>query len=408
MATHMADIAVVGAGPAGLAAAIAFAREGFRTLLVGAPDARRDGRTVALLDGSVRFLSAIGAWEAIAPQAAPLVTMRIIDDTGSLFRLPPVAFQAREIDLGAFGYNIENVALVAGLAAVAAGCEDLTVVPALAEGMRIEGAHALLTLADGATVRAHLVLAADGRRSRLREAAGIATRDWSYPQVALTAVLTHSRDHAEASTEFHTRSGPFTLVPLPGRRSSLVWVANPAVAERLAALDDTAFARAVERQAHSLLGSMAVDGPRGAVPMSGLSVSRFTAPHLAIAGEAAHVFPPIGAQGLNLGLRDVAALRDAVADARDAGEDIGGVAALAAYERSRGLDVRMRTAAIDTLNRTLLSDFLPLDLLRGAGLLALDLIGPLRRTVMRESLVPRLSTPRLMRAPVMDTAGVAF
>jgi 2-octaprenyl-6-methoxyphenol hydroxylase len=148
-----------------------------------------------------------------------------------------------------------------------------------------------------------------------------------------------------------------------------------------------------------MLGRMRVDGPRGLVSMSGLSVDRYRAERLALVGEAAHVFPPIGAQGLNLGFRDAAALRDAVVDARSAGEDIGGPAALARYQRSRDLDVRLRTAAVDGLNRTLLAALLPVDLLRGLGLIALSGIGPLRRMVMREGVLPSIGAPRLMRAP---------
>jgi 2-octaprenyl-6-methoxyphenol hydroxylase len=144
---------------------------------------------------------------------------------------------------------------------------------------------------------------------------------------------------------------------------------------------------------------MRIAGPRGVVPMTGLSVARYHAPRLALVGEAAHVFPPIGAQGLNLGLRDVASLRDSVVDARQHG-DPGSEPALAAYQRSRDLDVRLRTAAVDSLNRTLLSGLLPADLLRGAGLLALSGIGPLRRAVMREGVMPRVGAPRLMQGGV--------
>jgi 2-octaprenyl-6-methoxyphenol hydroxylase len=169
---------------------------------------------------------------------------------------------------------------------------------------------------------------------------------------------------------------------MSGRRSSLVWLLEPLEAERIAGLDDPSFAREVERRTHSILGAMTLAGPRGRVPMGGLSVDRFSAARMALIGEAAHVFPPIGAQGLNLGLRDVAALRDAVAGADDPGAD----AALAAYDRSRQADVRLRTGAVDALNRTLLIDLLPADLMRGAGLLALSRIAPLRRLVMRQGL----------------------
>lgn len=376
------DIAIVGAGAVGLAAALSLAAAGRQVVLFGQASAPRDGRTVALLDGSWRLLEALGLTETLDAAAAPLAVMRLVDDTGSLFKQPPVEFKAAELGLPAFGWNVENAELVEAMAAKAAAEPRIRMIQqAVTEIMA--GADSVTVAGDGfAPVGARLVVGADGRKSRVREAAGITARDWSYPQAALTAILSHRREHQDASTEFHTRSGPCTLVPMSGRRSSLVWLVEPGEAERIAGLDDAAFARAVERQTHSILGAMTVAGPRGRVPMGGLSVDRFADARMALIGEAAHVFPPIGAQGLNLGLRDVAALRDAVAGAEDPGED----AALAAYDRSRQADVRLRTGAVDALNRTLLTDLLPADLMRGAGLLALSRIAPLRRVVMRHGL----------------------
>ncbi|MGO4386085.1 UbiH/UbiF family hydroxylase [Microvirga sp. 2YAF29] len=391
------NIAVVGAGAAGLSAAIAFAQDGFKTVLIGALDTRRDGRTVALLNGSVRFLEALGVWPSLRPEAAPLETMRIIDDTGSLFRPPTASFVAGEIGLDAFGWNIENATLVEKMAEAAKAHEDLTLVPHFATAFHAGPEHASITLADGSEIQASLVVAADGRNSRLRQIAGIETQTWSYPQSAVTTILAHDREHRETSTEFHTRHGPFTLVPLPGKRSSLVWVTSQKQAEQLSKLDDKALAAEIERQAHYILGTMRIDGPRGLVPMSGLSVSRYGVPRLALVGEAAHVFPPIGAQGLNLGFRDVASLRDAVLDAFEEGEEPGSAETIRIYQRSRDLDVRLRTAAVDGLNRTLLAGMIPADFLRGAGLLVLSHIGPLRRIVMREGVLPRVGAPRLMQ-----------
>jgi 2-octaprenyl-6-methoxyphenol hydroxylase len=376
------DIAIVGAGAVGLAAALSLAAAGRQVVLFGQASAPRDGRTVALLDGSWRLLEALGLAETLDAVAAPLAVMRLVDDTGSLFKQPPVEFKAAELGLPAFGWNVENAELVEAMAAKAAAEPRIRMIQqAVTEIMA--GADSVTVAGEGFTpVGARLVVGADGRKSRVREAAGITARDWSYPQVALTAILSHRREHQDASTEFHTRSGPCTLVPMSGRRSSLVWLVEPGEAERIAGLDDAAFARAVERQTHSILGAMTVAGPRGRVPMGGLSVDRFADARMALIGEAAHVFPPIGAQGLNLGLRDVVALRDAVAGADDPGEE----AALSAYDRSRQADVRLRTGAVDALNRTLLTDLLPADLMRGAGLLALSRIAPLRRMVMRHGL----------------------
>jgi 2-octaprenyl-6-methoxyphenol hydroxylase len=376
------DIAIVGAGAVGLAAALALAAVGREVVLFGQASAPRDGRTVALLDGSWRLLEALGLTEALDQVAAPLAVMRLVDDTGSLFKQPPVEFKAAELGLPAFGWNVENAVLVDAMAAKAAAEPRIRMIPQAVTEITAGADSVSLAGAGFAPIEARLVVGADGRKSRVREAAGIAARDWSYPQVALTAILSHRREHQDASTEFHTRSGPCTLVPMSGRRSSLVWLVEPEEAERIAGLDDTAFARAVERQTHSILGAMTVAGPRGRVPMGGLSVDRFADGRMALIGEAAHVFPPIGAQGLNLGLRDVAALRDAVAGADDPGAE----AALSAYDRSRQADVRLRTGAVDALNRTLLTDLLPADLMRGAGLLALSRIAPLRRLVMRQGL----------------------
>ncbi|WP_131856740.1 UbiH/UbiF family hydroxylase [Bosea sp. BK604] len=381
------DIAIVGAGAVGLAAALAFAADGWRVALFGKPTAPRDGRTVALLDASWRFLDGLGLLPALEEKAAPLAVMRLVDDTGSLFRQPPVEFMASELGLEAFGWNIENVELVGAMAAIVQANPAIRILPHFVSELEASDEAVTLTGDGFEPLRARLVVGADGRQSRVRAAAGIQARDWTYPQMALTAIMSHRREHRDSSTEFHTRSGPCTLVPLPGRRSSLVWLLEPGEAARVAELDDAAFAARVERQVHSLLGAMTVEGPRGKVPMSGLSVEHFGAGRMALIGEAAHVFPPIGAQGLNLGLRDVAALRRSLGGASDPGFE----AVIAAYDKSRQTDVRLRTGAVDALNRTLLTDLLPADLLRGAGLLALSRMGPLRRLVMRQGLAGGLS-----------------
>jgi 2-octaprenyl-6-methoxyphenol hydroxylase len=379
--TKSFDIAVVGAGAVGLVCALALAQRGRTVAMIGPAAARRDGRTVALMDGSVRFLEELGVWQAIAPHGSPLAALTLIDDTGSLFRAPALTFHAGEIGLDAFGMNVEAATLVRVLAEEVAARPHITTLPAPLRSVVTGPDRLTVTLEDG-SLAAKLVVGADGRHSLVREAAGLASRHWSYPQSALTAILAHERDHHDTSTEFHTRHGPFTLVPLQGRRSSLVWLMQPQRADALSALDAAAFGEAVERQAQSMLGAMRLDGPRGCVPMAGLSVERFTAARTAIAGEAAHVFPPIGAQGLNLGLRDAADLAAAV----DLADDPGDVACLAAYERARSRDVTVRSAAVDALNRSLLAGFLPVDLLRSGGIAALSAIAPLRRFVMRQGL----------------------
>ena len=373
-------IAVVGAGPVGLAAALALSDADYRVTLVAPARPPADERTSALLAGSVALLEKIGIWQGIARQAAPLRTMRIADGTRRLIRAPEVAFDAGEIGLDAFGYNIPNAILVAALEAAVAA-RPIGRREAFVEAVAPGETSVALTLSTGQTLSAPLVVAADGRRSKVRDGVGIATESWRYDQAALVCNLSHAIPHHDTSTEFHTEAGPFTLVPLPGKRSSLVWVDRPAETERRLALGEEDLAAEIEARSQSVLGAVAIDGKRQMFPLSGMNARRFAANRVALAGEAAHLFPPIGAQGLNLGYRDVTALAAVLAGRP---EDPGSADVLAAYDRARRADVFARTAAVDALNRTLLSAFLPVQALRGAGLFLLDRVPPLRRFAMRQ------------------------
>lgn len=378
------DAAVIGGGPTGMAAALALAAGGLQVALV-APPAGPDPRTTALLGGSVDLLASLGAWKKLAATAAPLRTIRIIDDTGRLVRAPEAVFDATEAGAETFGYNVPNEALNAALASAVDSSEKVARVPCRADAIAPSATRVAID-AGPWHLAAGLVVAADGAASATREAAGITVREWTYRQTALVTTLSHGAPHHDASTEFHTPAGPFTLVPLPGRRSSLVWVERPEVAERLAALGDDALSAAIERQAHSILGPMRIDGPRGLLPLGGHVAARFADHRIALVGEAAHRFPPIGAQGLNLGLRDVAVLARTVARSR--ADDPGADAVLSAYDRSRRGDVTMRTAAVDLFDRSLLTDFLPVQVARAAGLYLAGRVGPIRRFAMRQGLGP--------------------
>jgi 2-octaprenyl-6-methoxyphenol hydroxylase len=393
-------VVVVGAGPAGLTAAIALASAGIETILLARRLTSIDNRTTALLAGSVTALATLGVWEVCRAQAAPLRTMCIIDDTARLLRAPEVRFFASDIGLDAFGYNVENRHLIAALESRAAALPTLCRIEADAQALRIDQSQVEIALSDGGTLASPLVVGADGRHSVCRAAAGIATDGWRYPQSALTLNLRHSRPHRDTSTELHTEAGPFTLVPLPGLRSSLVCVEEPGEAERLAALDDVALSCEVERRAHSILGKIEVEPGRGLFPLAVETARSFAANRIALVGEAGHVIPPIGAQGLNLGLRDAATVAELAAAARRAGEDIGAPSLLSRYDALRRADVRSRTFAVDLLNRTLLSSFLPFHGARGFGLYLLDRVAPLRRAVMREGVAPAVQ-PRLMRGEAL-------
>ena len=387
------EVLVAGAGLAGLAAAIAFADAGFDTIVCGAPERWANGRTVALLDGSMRFLERLGLREAIERRGAPLRALRLIDDTGSLWRAPTVEFHAGEIGLEAFGWNIENSDLVETLAIEARRRGRLTPIASRIATYQWDEGSALARCEDGRLIAARLIVAADGRESPARLSADISVRTQRLPQTALTAIVSHTRPHRDFSTEFHTRQGPFTLVPLPpaggdAHRSSLVWVMSHQEARRRMALGDDALAAEIEEQAQSIHGAMRVAGARGAFPLATQVATRLTAPRLALIGDAAHVVPPIGAQGLNLGLRDAARLIEIATAAKAAGDDFGGVTTLSRYEDRRRADVMTRAAAVNALNLSLLADFAPIDMLRSAGLAALSTVGPLRRFVMREGIAP--------------------
>src|SRR6202161_2688977 len=331
--TLSAEVAVLAGGPAGLVAAIALPTAGVDTLLI-APPAEPDHRTTALLAGSVTALETLGVWPACAPHAAPLRKIRLIDAPQRLIRAPEVLFTAAEIDLDAFGHNIENRHLIAALEARAAALK-LPRIAGAALSIASDAVGAIIKHANG-EARVKLVIGADGRRSLCRAAAGIGTNiRRTYPQTALTLNLAHARPHFDTSTEFHTESGPFTLVPLPGRRSSLVCVLDPAHAAELAAMNDAELSLEIERRAHSLFGALTVEPGRGIFPLAIETADASARDRIALVGEAAHVVPPIGAQGLNLGLRDGATIAELVADARRQTGDIGAPEGLDGYKKHR-------------------------------------------------------------------------
>ncbi|MEM0907587.1 MAG: FAD-dependent monooxygenase [Pseudomonadota bacterium] len=369
------DVAVVGGGPTGGLAALAAAQAGWRTALI-APDAGHDPRTSALLMPAINGLAAFGIWEGLEEACQPLATMRLIDATGRVPRAPEVTFDAHEIGLDQFGFNVPNDALNAALASAREG--SITFINAPADTVLANTAPTVT--AGDHTVTAKLLVAADGAHSLVREEAGLGVRRWQYDQAAFVTTLSHERPHGDTSTEFHTPAGPFTLVPLPGERSSLVWVGRPDDIARISKLDPGPLARAIEAQAHNILGRMAVDGPRGVIPMEGLIAKTLGKGHVVLVGEAGHRFPPIGAQGLNLGLRDVDVLHKLLGTAREKGH-LDGVAD--AYGRTRKLDVVARTVGVDLLNRSLLSAAMPVSALRVLGVAAARNIPTVRRAMMQ-------------------------
>ena len=398
--SHEFDIAVIGAGPAGQIAAIAMARGGRRVVLVGPEPDGSDRRTTALMDQSLAMMERLGLWQDLKAQAAPLAVMQIIDGTKRLLRAPTVAFRSAEISLDAFGYNIPNSALVSALAAAVAAEPLITRKAVAAETIHIGTDAVTIGFDGGEVLTAAFAIGADGRRSKTRDSAGVGVKTWSYPQTAVVMNFAHTLPHQNISTEFHTESGPFTQVPLPGLRSSLVWVVTPKEADRLTSLSTEQLSGEVEARMQSMLGKVTVEDGVQAWPLSGMTARQYGKGRSAFIGEAGHAFPPIGAQGLNLSLRDIAVLEDILIDrgstaiAADSGDR---------FDRKRRLDIASRTASVDLLNRSLLSGLLPVQMLRAAGLQVLASVPPLRNLVMQEGVAPGRglkNLPSLLREKV--------
>ncbi|MBV0890610.1 UbiH/UbiF family hydroxylase [Paracoccus sp. Z118] len=393
MEPRSVDVLVSGGGIAGLIAAAAFGAEGRRVLCVDpAPPvteeaaAGADLRTTAFLQPAVDLLARIGLWDRLAPHATPLQIMRIVDAGGA----EPVArltrsFDAADISDRPFGWNLPNWLLRREISARLADLPGVEFRPGTGTaGLTPRDDAAIVRLSDGQTIAAQLVVAADGRNSPVREALGIGVRTIRYGQRALAFAVTHEMPHGNVSTEIHRSGGPFTLVPLPDRdgkpASAVIWMERAPEIASLRALPREAFEQELNARSAGVLGHLTQATGLTEWPIISQIAQRFSGPRTALIAEAAHVVPPIGAQGLNMSLADLAALLDLMR------ERPGDPAALARYARTRRADALARVMGIDALNRASMVGLRPLRDLRAAALGGLYALGPVRRTLMRAGL----------------------
>ena len=400
------DVAIAGGGFVGQALALALATlapEGFRIALVDskAPKAGSDvdARALALSAATVNLLSALDLWAELAPKAQPIESIEITDSPlDAVLRPHVLGFDAELKRDGAVAYLVEHGDLHRVLAAAVAQSPAIVViVPDSVADVTADPFRATAKLGSGKTIEASLLVAADGKRSRLRDRAGIKCIGWSYPQVGIVATVAHERPHHGKAVQHFLPSGPFAILPLKGSRSSIVWTEDKAEAERIMALDKAEFLAELGKRFGHRLGALSLAGPRQSFPLDMHVARSFIAERLALIGDAAHVVHPLAGQGLNIGLRDVAALTETIVDAARLGLDIGAAPQLERYERWRRFDSAFSAAVMDGLNRLFSNDSAPLRTLRDLGLGVVDRAPALKRFFVREAAGATGSVPRLLK-----------
>lgn len=402
---RQADAAIVGGGLVGMALAMAMDRAGMRVVLVDrAPlsiwrDAAFDGRASAITASSRAMLDALGAWPRIARHAQPMADIVVTDSRpGAKARPVLLHFDTKAKDGEAAAFMIENRVLGERLAALVRESPAIEVVaPASAAVRGHDGGHAVVDADTGEEIHAGLVAAADGRASKLREAAGIETVGWSYSQHGIVTTVAHERPHGGVAEEHFLPAGPFAILPLTGNRASLVWTERDPVARNIMALGDEGFEAELRRRFGAHLGEVRPVGPRRSHPIAMQLSRRYAAPRLALVGDAAHAVHPVAGLGLNLGLRDAAALTEVCVDAMRLGLDIGSTAVLERYEAWRRPDNVRVALATDGLNRLFSNDNPALRAVRDLGLGAVDRVAPLKDFFMSEAAGVPGRLPRLMR-----------
>ncbi|MEO8300353.1 MAG: UbiH/UbiF/VisC/COQ6 family ubiquinone biosynthesis hydroxylase [Rhizomicrobium sp.] len=399
------DVLISGGGMVGLPLGLALAQGGLKTVIADvAPPAKVldpnfDGRVSALAYASVRMLGALGVWVNLAPHAQPIREILVTDGKAGQPASPfSLHFDAQEVGADSLGHIAENRHIRAALFQAVDAASNLELIaPAAVKSLTMEAGRAVARLADGEEISASLVIAADGRESPLRAQMGVQIIGWSYPQTGIVATVEHEKPHNGVAYEHFLPSGPFAILPMTGNRSSLVWTEAKTKAPALLALDEAGFNEELSRRFGSHLGQTKSAGPRWSYPLSFHLARDFVRPRFALAGDCAHGIHPIAGQGLNLGLKDAAALAEVLLDAARLGRDIGALDTLKRYERWRRFDSFALAVSTDALNRLFSNDIAPLRHLRDLGLGIVDAIGPARRFFMRHAGGDIGKLPRLMK-----------
>ena len=406
-AENRVDVVIAGAGAAGLALAVALARAlqpGFSVAVCDpalGDEHGADDRVSAIAGGARRLLTALGVWQRLAGPVQPIVAMEVTDSRlEDAVRPTFLSFDSEAVDGEPAAHMVENRDVLVALRAAAAEA-DVRFLPAAVETYEAEDDLVEVLLADGARLHARLLVAADGPRSKLRALAGIKTVNWTYGQSGIVATIGHEREHEGRAVQHFLAGGPFAILPLAGKCSSIVWTEQAAEAARLVALSREEFHAELERRFGLQLGEIEVLSPPRAYPL-GFSIARsFVADRLALAGDAAHVIHPIAGQGLNLGLRDVAALAECVAESARLGLDPGAPEVLARYERWRRFDTLTMGLTTDALNRLFSNRSDALKLLRDVGLGLVDHAAPLKGFFAAEAAGLTGNVPKLLRGEAL-------
>lgn len=401
------DLVIGGAGFAGLALAIALRQAlGERFAVTVADPAlaqvpSKDPRATAIAAAARRLFEAIEVWDAVAPTAQPILDMVVTDSKLDDVVRPTFLTFGGEVEEGEpFAHMVENRYLIDALVARA---KDMGIDLRATAVSRYENTAKAVTVAfaDGTEVQARLLVGADGARSVIRQQAGIATHGWSYDQSGIVTTVEHERPHNGCAEEHFLPAGPFAILPLTGNRVSIVWTERTRDAERIVALPDDEFHAELEKRFGLHLGELKVVGPRRAYPLGLYNARSFIAERLALIGDAAHVIHPIAGQGLNMGLRDVAALAESIADAARLGLDIGGPQVLERYQRWRRFDTMTMSVATDGLNRLFSNHSNALRLVRDIGLGMVERMPALKRTFIREAAGVTGEVPKLMKGEMV-------